>query len=130
MLPQLGRPLGGKTGTTNDQADAWFIGFSPDVATGVWVGHDESHFLGYGETGSRAAAPIWVDYMRVALADRPVRDFVPPELIAFTRNRIGYKAPEDIAFLEEMPLSPAGKTDRSTLKKMARTGIENGLRQR
>ena len=52
------------------------------------------------------------------------------ELIAFTRNRIGYKAPEDIAFLEEMPLSPAGKTDRSTLKKMARTGIENGLRQR
>jgi long-chain acyl-CoA synthetase len=46
------------------------------------------------------------------------------ELIAFTRNRIGYKAPE------EMPLSPAGKTDRTTLKKMARTGIENGLRQR
>jgi len=53
--------------------------------TGVWVGHDESHFLGWGETGSRAAAPIWVDYMRVALEGRPVRDFAVPEPIVFAR---------------------------------------------
>jgi penicillin-binding protein 1A len=84
-LKRLGRPLGGKTGTTNDQADAWFLGFSPDIATGVWVGHDVSHFLGWGETGSRAAAPIWVDYMGVAVADRPRRDFPTPENIVFTR---------------------------------------------
>jgi penicillin-binding protein 1A len=81
----LGRPLAGKTGTTNDQADAWFLGFSPEIATGVWVGHDESRFLGVGETGSRAASPIWIDYMRVALADKPKRDFALPESIVFAR---------------------------------------------
>ncbi|MCH2172650.1 PBP1A family penicillin-binding protein [Myxococcota bacterium] len=84
-LRALGRPLAGKTGTTNDQADAWFMGFSPEIMTGVWVGHDESRFLGWGETGSRAAAPIWVDYMRSALANRPVRSFTPPEPIIFAR---------------------------------------------
>ena len=84
-VARLGRPLGGKTGTTNDQADAWFVGFSPGIATGVWVGHDESRVLGWGETGSRAAAPVWVDYMGVALKDRPVRDFEVPEGIVFQR---------------------------------------------
>jgi penicillin-binding protein 1A len=84
-LKALKRPLAGKTGTTNDQADAWFMGFSPEIATGVWVGHDESHVLGRGETGSRAAAPIWVNYMEVALKDRPVRDFEVPRRIEFHR---------------------------------------------
>jgi penicillin-binding protein 1A len=84
-LRVLRRPVAGKTGTTNDQADAWFMGFSPDIVTGVWVGHDETRFLGFGETGSRAAAPIWVDYMRVALEGRSARDFAVPELIEFAR---------------------------------------------
>jgi penicillin-binding protein 1A len=84
-LRELGRPVAGKTGTTNDQADAWFIGFSPDVATGVWVGHDETHFLGWGETGGKAAAPIWLDYMREALRERPPRDFPVPDQIVFAR---------------------------------------------
>ncbi len=74
----LGRPVAGKTGTTNDQADAWFVGFSPDVATGVWVGFDEARFLGAGETGAHAALPIWVDFMRAAVEDRPMRDFSVP----------------------------------------------------
>jgi len=84
-LKDLGRPVAGKTGTTNDQADAWFMGYSPDIATGVWVGHDEIRFLGWGETGSRAASPIWVDYMRVALRDRRVRDFPVPDNLVFAR---------------------------------------------
>jgi penicillin-binding protein 1A len=84
-LRVLRRPVAGKTGTTNDQADAWFMGFSPDIVTGVWVGHDESRFLGFGETGSRAAAPIWVDYMRVALEGRSARDFAVPDMIEFAR---------------------------------------------
>lgn len=84
-LRKLGRPLGGKTGTTNDQADGWFVGFSPGIATGVWVGHDSSQKLGVGETGSRAAAPIWVDFMRVALEGRPIRDFEAPDSIVYTR---------------------------------------------
>jgi penicillin-binding protein 1A len=81
----LRRPVAGKTGTTNDQADAWFVGFSPDIATGVWVGHDEKLVLGRGETGSRAASPIWVDFMRDAMKERPRRDFEVPEGIVFQR---------------------------------------------
>ena len=84
-LRKLGRPLGGKTGTTNDQKDAWFMGFSPDIVTGVWVGRDDSTVLGWGETGSRAAAPIWVDYMEAALAGRPVLNFQEPDHIVTVR---------------------------------------------
>ncbi|MDX1650591.1 MAG: penicillin-binding transpeptidase domain-containing protein, partial [Myxococcota bacterium] len=81
----LGHPLGGKTGTTNDQGDAWFVGFSPEVATGVWVGFDEKRVLGPGETGGRAALPIWIDYMEDALAERTARDFPVPDGIVFAR---------------------------------------------
>jgi penicillin-binding protein 1A len=81
----LGKPVAGKTGTTNSQADAWFIGFSPDVATGVWVGFDSKEVLGKGETGGKAALPIWIDYMKVALEQRPDRDFEVPESIIFAR---------------------------------------------
>ncbi len=84
-LRKLGRPLGGKTGTTNDQKDAWFMGFSPGIVTGVWVGRDDSTVLGWGETGSRAAAPIWVDYMQVALEGRPALNFEEPEHIVTVR---------------------------------------------
>lgn len=85
-LLRLGRPLAGKTGTTNEQGDAWFMGFSPDLTTGVWVGHDDNRVLGFGETGAGAALPIWRDFMRVALAAREVRDFeVPAEHIVFQR---------------------------------------------
>ena len=81
----LRRPLGGKTGTTNEQADAWFVGFSPDLMAGVWVGFDEKRVLGRGETGGRAALPIWIDFMREALAERPRRDFPVPEGVVFAR---------------------------------------------
>jgi membrane carboxypeptidase/penicillin-binding protein len=81
----LGRPLAGKTGTTNEQNDAWFIGFSPEIATGVWVGFDEKRMLGDKETGGRAALPIWIDFMNTALAERPVSDFAVPEGVEFRR---------------------------------------------
>jgi penicillin-binding protein 1A len=84
-VKRLGGYLGGKTGTTNDQADAWFMGFSPDVTTGVWVGYDSVKLLGWGETGAKAALPIWRDFMRAAIADRPVRDFDAPEEIVYER---------------------------------------------
>jgi len=82
---KLGRPVAGKTGTTNQQADAWFVGFSPDVVTGVWVGFDKERVLGRGETGSRAASPIWVDFMAAALDYYPDRDFPIPPGITFAR---------------------------------------------
>jgi penicillin-binding protein 1A len=82
---QLGRPLAGKTGTTNDQADAWFVGFSADIATGVWVGYDSKRVLGKGETGGRAALPIWIDFMGQAHEGRPTRDFPMPDGIVLAR---------------------------------------------
>jgi penicillin-binding protein 1A len=94
---QLGRPVGGKTGTTNQQADAWFVGFSPDIATGVWVGHDVSQVLGKGETGARAALPIWIEFMGQALTSRPKRDFSVPPGISFIRvdRKTGLLASDD-----------------------------------
>jgi penicillin-binding protein 1A len=72
---QMNHALGGKTGTTNDYTDAWFIGFSPSVTCGTWVGFDDRRSLGEKETGARAALPIWMDFMKVALADRPNEQF-------------------------------------------------------
>ena len=70
--------VAGKTGTTNDFADAWFIGFSPSLTCGVWVGFDEKKTLGEKETGARAALPIWIDFMATALPrQEPRRDFLP-----------------------------------------------------
>ena len=71
--------IAGKTGTTNDQKDAWFSGFSPDIATAVWAGFDQPATLGRREVGGRAALPIWIDYMRVALAPYPNVPFARPE---------------------------------------------------
>jgi penicillin-binding protein 1A len=71
-------PLAGKTGTTNDFTDAWFIGFSPSITCGVWIGYDEKKSLGTKETGARAALPVWMDFMKVALRDRDPGQFEPP----------------------------------------------------
>ncbi len=73
----IGRPSGGKTGTTNEQMDAWYEGFVPGMVTGVWVGFDQKTTMGE-ETGARAALPIWVNYMQKALAGVPVTPFPPP----------------------------------------------------
>jgi penicillin-binding protein 1A len=70
---KLNHPLAGKTGTTNDYTDAWFIGFSPSITVGVWVGFDEKKPLGPKETGGQTALPVWMDFMRAALADRSRR---------------------------------------------------------
>jgi len=78
----LGRPIAAKTGTTNDYSNAWFIGFTPRLATGVWVGYDRPRSLGRDETGSRVAVPIWVSYMGKILADSPKEDFPVPDRVA------------------------------------------------
>jgi penicillin-binding protein 1A len=71
----LNHALGGKTGTTNGYTDAWFLGFSPSITTGVWVGYDNRQSLGEKETGAKAALPIWMDFMKVAIAANPGEQF-------------------------------------------------------
>jgi penicillin-binding protein 1A len=77
---KLGWPLGGKTGTTDDYGDAWFIGFDPDITVGVWVGHDERKPIGHNETGSVAALPIWIEFMQAYIATRDQKN--PPQFVA------------------------------------------------
>ena len=63
-------PLAGKTGTTNDFTDAWFVGFSPTMTCGVWIGYDEKRTLGAKESGAHAALPMWIEFMKTALAGK------------------------------------------------------------
>ncbi|EKF76114.1 penicillin-binding protein [Alcanivorax hongdengensis A-11-3] len=120
----LGRDdLAGKTGTTNDQVDAWFSGFSPDLVATVWVGFDTPSTLGWGEYGGRAALPIWIDYMGPALKGVPEHDLPQPEGITAVRidpdSGLRARANNPNAILEyfrnddvpdlEPPLGPNGK---------------------
>lgn len=80
MRANIGRTAAGKTGTSNDYKDAWFAGYTPQLVGCVWVGFDDMRkSLGRGEVGGRAAAPIWANFMRSALASEPVEEFAMPE---------------------------------------------------
>jgi penicillin-binding protein 1A len=80
----LRRPAAGKTGTTNDLHDAWFMGYTPELLAGVWIGFDEKRSLGGKRTGGRVAAPIWLSFMQQALEGRPIQDFPVPSGIVLT----------------------------------------------
>lgn len=79
---RLGRPVAGKTGTTNEFTDAWFIGFDPEIAAGVWVGNDNNETLGERESGARVALPAWVHFMQNGRADPPRQGFPAPPTVA------------------------------------------------
>lgn len=81
----MGRPLAGKTGTTNQAKDAWFVGYSTDYVAGVWVGYDEAMALGYGEAGAVTALPVWIAFMKAAESGRPAVDFPKPPGIVSVR---------------------------------------------
>jgi penicillin-binding protein 1A len=105
----LGRPIAAKTGTTNDFSNAWFIGYTPRLVTGVWVGHDRPKSLGKDETGSRVAVPIWTSYMGRVLAKMPPEDFPIPERVA----------------LSLVDLDPAGRCTRPVVMAFVR-GLDPG----
>jgi len=92
----LGRPVAGKTGTTNEYTDAWFVGYTPNMAAGVWVGFDDNRSLGRNESGGRTALPIWVSFMDEALARLPVVPFSIPDEIVYAKINptTGYLAEE------------------------------------
>ncbi len=85
VVRQVGKPIAGKTGTTNDEKDVWFIGFSPDVAVGVYLGYDKPKQMGRGATGGGLAAPIVTEFLKVALADKPAVPFRVPAGIKLIR---------------------------------------------
>ena len=89
--------MAGKTGTTNDFNDAWFSGFNPDVVTTAWVGYDQPKSLGKSESGARAALPIWIDYMRVALDGVAERNIAIPETVVsgYVSEETGEAVPSD-----------------------------------
>jgi len=81
-------PVAGKTGTTNDFTDAWFVGFTPTMTCGVWVGYDEKKSLGAKETGAHAALPIWANFMTVAMNGRDVGDFQPSPIVSHAAQKV------------------------------------------
>jgi penicillin-binding protein 1A len=110
----LKRPCAGKTGTTNDVRDAWFIGYTPDIIAGTWVGFDNQKPLGKNETGAVAASPIWIEFMQGALEGRPKKTFSVPDGVVFMRidsetgkpatsqsEKVSYEC-----FKEKSPLNP------------------------
>jgi penicillin-binding protein 1A len=96
LAKTIDRPVAGKTGTTNDYTDAWFIGYVPNLVTGVWVGFDDLRSLGETESGAHAALPIWLEFMHEALARLPVVPFEIPDNIVFAKidPETGLLAPE------------------------------------
>jgi penicillin-binding protein 1A len=98
----IGRPVAAKTGTTDQFMDAWFIGYTSELITGVWVGFDEERSLGENETGARAASPIWVSFMSKILKDKPPKDFPVPEGIEFMKidSKTGQSSLEKEGILE------------------------------
>ena len=126
------RPIAGKTGTTNNYIDAWFIGFTPDIVCGVWVGNDDNTPMGKRETGSRVAIPLWSRFMEKAFETIPASDFAAPSDIIFTRinkrtgrpTRVADKSSIFEAFVdgEQPALTSANKNGLGTVSPGLSTG--------
>jgi len=105
---QLGRPSAGKTGTTQDYTDAWYVGFTPQITAGVWVGFDDKAIsLGKRETGAKAALPIWMQFMQGACAGLPAIDF--PNVVPLEQQEADHKVrvdTPDTAPTEDEPGAP------------------------
>ncbi len=111
---QLKHPLGGKTGTTNDYTDAWFVGFSPSVTCGTWIGYDNGQSLGEKETGARAALPMWMAFMRAAIAGKPDEMFpaagAPKKQLNVAANGVVEKGKKPPAVIGEAGMGGSSAT--------------------
>ncbi len=110
----LQRVVAGKTGTTNDYMDAWFVGFSPDIVAGVWVGFDTKRSMGRGMAGSRVALPIWIDFMSVAVYMYPNKNFPIPEgvvMVDCPKPMLFVEGTEIICYADEQSETPQEKNE-------------------
>ena len=134
----LGRQIAGKTGTTQDFNDAWFAGFTPDLVTVVWIGFDTPASLGVNETGGAIAAPVWHDFMAVALKNRPNLKFVQPPGVTMASWDSGYGTVTDAFKPDQVPgaSGPAGGAGSdaggdpsvtSSQVKQTTAGVDTGL---
>lgn len=112
----LGKPIGGKTGTTNEEHDAWFVGFSPYLVTGVYIGYDQLQPLGRLEAGGRTAVPVFVDYRQEIEDQYPPDDFTMPEGIVMSNGQ-AYKADEPLSGSVQMANDPALEQNAEDLLK-------------
>jgi penicillin-binding protein 1A len=142
VVQAVGKPLAGKTGTTNDYQDNWFVGFSPDLAVAVYIGFDQPRTLGNVETGGRNAAPIFRDFMKAALADKPGNPFrIPPGVRLVRVNRDtgkpaspgdrkviweAFKPGTEPSFNDGMVVSGIGASDDETMPAATPTGSPLG----
>ena len=134
----LGRPVAGKTGTTNDQNDAWYVGYSPYLITGVYVGFDQLTPMGKYETGSRAASPIWVNYRLEVEEDYPLQDFARPPGVTMARidpatGLLASSGSSESYFMPFLsgtePSQRSARVDDTAETRPARTSEEDLLRQ-
>ncbi|MGC8938575.1 MAG: penicillin-binding protein 1A, partial [Thermodesulfovibrio sp.] len=103
----IGRPVAGKTGTSNDFKDAWFIGYTPQLVAGVWVGYDDMRkSLGAGEAGGRVSAPIWAQFMKEALSNKEIQDFICPAVTQETTDNSNPESPKDSTNNKEIQSMP------------------------
>ncbi|MBC7740575.1 MAG: PBP1A family penicillin-binding protein [Bdellovibrionaceae bacterium] len=120
---QLGRETAGKTGTTNGYVDAWFLGYTPNIATGVWVGFDKEKTIGRGEVGGKSALPIWLDYMKEAHTNQPILSFSMPEGVKLVKidaesGKLAHSASKRVieqAFIDGTePTAAASRSEETT----------------
>ena len=124
----LGRPVGGKTGTTNEESDAWFMGITPYLATGVFVGYDQVKPMGRLETGGNAALPIFVDYARSALEAYPADDFTAPPGITFVTvdKATGQKASGESSATVTLPFYTGTEPGSGSAREQTQETIKRG----
>ena len=116
VVREVGKPIAGKTGTTNDEKDVWFIGYSPDMTVGVFIGYDKPRHLGRGATGGQIAAPIVKEFLKTALADKPAVPFRVPPGIKLIRidARTGMRATAGDSRASGSPSTASPRTPRAT----------------
>jgi penicillin-binding protein 1A len=121
----LKRPLAGKTGTSNKARDAWFIGFTPEIVAGVWVGYDDLRPLGSKESGANTALPIWIEVMKAALKGSHAVDFPMPSGLVLTKidpktGKLAYEGQPDA--IDEVFLDGTVPTEVATPPDVVDTG--------